>query len=71
MFSSLGKLNIPDVVKGFIVAVLTAAVSTGVQMVQTGTVDFKTIGTAALAAACAYILKQLGTDENGKFLKKV
>lgn len=71
MFEGLGKLSIPDGVKTFVVALLTAMITAGWQAIQTGVADVKTVGKVALAAGLAYIIKQLVTDTDGKLLGKV
>lgn len=71
MFEGLGKLSIPDGVKTFVVALLTAMITAGWQAIQTGATDVKTVGKVALAAGLAYIIKQLVTDTDGKLLGKV
>jgi hypothetical protein len=71
--SSYLNLNITDVVKGVIVAVI-ASVLTGVeQIIQTGLLpnlaQLKTIGLAAVIAGVSYLLKNLFTNVQGQLLK--
>lgn len=63
----IGQLNWKDLVKGAVLAVLTGALQTVYQsLTGTGIIDLKSIGISAVIALCAYLLKNLGTDSNGK-----
>lgn len=67
--SSFLKLNVSDIIKGLIVAVL-AAIITGVSAsLEAGTLpsldQLKTIGLTALAAGLAYLCKNFLTNSSG------
>lgn len=66
--SGLFRLGWQDLVKGLIIAVLSSLLTVSAQAVETGKVDLKVLGTVALSSCLAYLLKQLATDENNKFL---
>jgi hypothetical protein len=72
--SNFLQLNWNDFAKGLVVAVLTVVVASIGDIVATGAlptvVQLKAIGLAALSAAIAYILKNLFTNSEGKFLAK-
>jgi branched-subunit amino acid transport protein len=65
-------LNKQDYLKGLIVAVISAVITVIYSTIQTGTLtlDWKSIATAALSAALAYITKNLLTNSEDKFLAK-
>lgn len=71
MNSAIGKLNSRDFLKGFAVAVLMAVLTAFKTMLDnhgldlTGT-DFYDLGTVAVTAMVAYLLKNLASDENDK-----
>lgn len=70
--SDLWKLTIGDFIRGLIVAVISGVLTLFLVVLQTGgKVDLKTIGTVALTALIAYLLKNLGTDANGDILGKI
>lgn len=70
--SELWKLGKQDWIKSLVITVLTAVLTLVLQMLQNGVnIDWKTVGITALTAALAYILKQLGTDNEGKILGKI
>jgi hypothetical protein len=76
MNSKLFLLNHKDAIKGLVTSVLTASVATLSLLVQNKgfditAQDIKLVGVAAATAFLGYLLKQLGTDEKGKFLGKV
>jgi len=76
MNSKLYFLDHRDAIKSLITSVLTASVATLSMLVQNKgfdltTQDVKLVGVAAATAFLGYLLKQLGTDEKGKFLGKV
>jgi hypothetical protein len=72
MKSNFGTLNWADFGKGALIAVLTAVLATLTTLLQTGALfaasSLPVIGTAALTAFVAYILKQLGTNSQGQLL---
>ncbi len=68
--SKLWRLCKQDVVKDFIVAVLVAALSVIYESWTKGImkIDWSNVEMIVGIAAIGYILKQLGTGQNGKFL---
>lgn len=60
--SKQGTLQGRDFVRGLVIAVITSVLTIIVQTVEAGslTFDWKVIGTTALAAGAAYLLKNLG-----------
>ena len=72
--SSLLKLDWYDLVKGAIVASLTAVLGSIYAILQTGLVptlaELKTICIAWIGAGLAYLIKNLLTNSNGLFLIK-
>jgi hypothetical protein len=70
MNSSIFTLNSNDFIKGLIIAVLTSVVTIVYQTVSTGSlaIDWKAIATVALSSALGYIMKNLLTNSEGKFL---
>ena len=71
MNSKFLLLSWQDFFKGLILAVITAVLTGIMQGLNAGSFDWKAIGTMALTALIAYLLKNLGTDEEGKFLGKL
>jgi hypothetical protein len=70
--SQLWSVQTQDFVKGLVVAILTSVLTVFVQMIQTGgQVDLKQVCIAALVAGSAYLLKQFGSDSDGKVLGKI
>lgn len=69
--SELYKLGTSDWVKGLVMTVISAVLALIVQGIQGGMIDWKVVGTTALVSGLTYILKQLGTDNQGKFLGKI
>ncbi len=69
--SNFGTLNWADFGKGLLVAVLSAVFTVIYTTVQAGslTFDWKAIGATALAAALAYISKNLFTNSNNELAK--
>lgn len=69
--SKLFRLNLNDLFKGLIVAVLTGVLTGILQMltVVPPSIDLKQIAIISITSAISYILKQLATDETGKILK--
>ena len=69
MNTQIGDLSLKDWLKGLVMAVITAVLSLVYQLLTSSqAIDYKQIGVVALTAALAYILKQLGTDEQGNIL---
>lgn len=74
MNSGFGKLNLFDVVKGFLMAFFMAIVTGIYQAVQAGTIQFtwvfwQPIVYAGVGAALAYLIKQVFTNSGGDPLK--
>lgn len=72
MGSSIFTLNTGDFLKGLIMAVLSSVITVIYQTIEAGSLvfDWKAIGTMALTAGLAYIMKNLFTNSNGVFLKR-
>lgn len=72
MNSTFLSLNLQDLIKGLIMAVLGTVLTIVYDVVQTGslTFDWKQIATAAATTAIAYLLKNLVSNSAGQFLKK-
>jgi hypothetical protein len=72
MGSTIFTLNTSDFLKGLIMAVLSSVITVIYQTIEAGSLvfDWKAIGTMALTAGLAYIMKNLFTNSTGKFLKK-
>ena len=72
--SEYGKLNMHDLAKGGIVALLTAAITSLLQTFESGRLPNKEQLIAALiagiSAAMAYLIKNMGTNNQDEFLKK-
>lgn len=72
--SDFGKLGSNDFIKGAITAVLTAFCTSLMQVLNDGALpnaaELKVSAIASIAAFAAYILKNLGTNSDDKFLKK-
>ncbi len=66
--TKLFNLGWEDLIKGAIVAVLSSVLTVVITQLQNGSIDWNQVGTIALVATLSYILKQLGTDEEGKVL---
>ena len=70
--SDILKINWKDLVKGLILAVFTAVLTAVYEMLQKSEViEFKKLALAGLIALTAYLIKQLGTDTENKFLGKI
>ena len=73
--SSIFKLDWRDLLKGLVVAVLSAVMSAVLSIIQNGgsfTGDsLPMIATVALSSGLGYILKNLATDEDGKLVGKI
>lgn len=67
--SKLFELQKNDFIKGGIVAVITAVLTSILQMLQNGgfVIDWMTVLNVAIVAGISYLLKNLGTNEQGKF----
>ena len=72
MNSPFLNLNTSDFLKGLLMAVLSSVITVVYQTVEAGSLifDWKAIGTMALTAALAYIMKNLFTNSAGKFFAK-
>jgi len=72
MNSTFLTLNTTDFLKGLLMAVLSSVITIIYQTVEAGSLvfDWKAIGTMALTAALAYIMKNLFTNSAGKFFGK-
>jgi hypothetical protein len=70
--SKLFKLNLNDFTKGLVVVLLTAVVSTLYQAYISvpPKVDWNLVLNNSILAGLGYILKQVGTNSQGKILKK-
>lgn len=63
----LFKLDWKDLVKGAVVSVLASVLTIVLDILNAGTsLDWKVVGTVALTSFVSYLLKNLGTDSNGK-----
>jgi hypothetical protein len=74
MKSSFLNLNTQDLVKGFIVAFLSAALTGLVATLDSGAlpslVELKQAGVVGLTAGLSYLLKNLMTNSQDELLKK-
>lgn len=61
--SPFGALNVRDLVKGLIVAVIGAVLTTLYTALQTGTVDWKAVGLIAATTGISYLIKNLFTQQ--------
>lgn len=70
MFTKLGRIKLSDWSRGLIVAIIMTPLTIIYQSVNAGTLvfDWKAVLAAALGGGIAYLLKNLGTGENGKLL---
>lgn len=72
--SGYGKLNLHDLAKGGIVALLSAAITSIIQILEPGHLPDKDQLISALIAgvtgALAYLIKNLGTNNQDELLKK-
>jgi hypothetical protein len=68
MESKLGKLDIKDIVKGLVMAVLTPAVFVLQQSIEAGTFTFNwhQVALAAVAGGFGYLIKNFFTNSDGK-----
>lgn len=75
MKSSFLSINLKDLGKGILVAIITAFVTALYQQIQAGNVlptveQLKADGIIALAAALSYLLKNMLTNSQDQFLSK-
>ena len=75
MNSAFGKLNILDLVKGLLLAVIMALVTGVYQALQAGTINFtwafwQPIVYAAIGSGLAYLIKNMVTNSDGLPLTK-
>jgi hypothetical protein len=70
VFSEIFSLSKSDVVKAFVIAVLTPAVGYLYQILQGGGdgLDWAQLGKLALSGGVAYIIKQYFSDNQGNVL---
>lgn len=73
--SNLGSLNFMDLLKGFIMVIVSALIAGVYQALQTGGITFtwaffQPIVITAVVAGLAYLVKQLGTNSDGLPLVK-
>ena len=65
--SKLWTLTKNDYIKGLVVAIIAGVLTAILEALQTGTaIDLSNIINVALIAGLSYLLKNLGTDENGR-----
>ncbi len=70
--SDLWKLANTDFIKGFLVTILSAALTIIYGAIQGGgSVDWDQVFKVSTATGIAYLLKNLGTDSSGKILGKI
>jgi hypothetical protein len=74
--SGIFRLNLSDLARGLVLAVLTAVLTSCQQAISSGNMDpsawdWRAIGGVALAAIVAYLLKNLVSDEQGKVLGRI
>jgi len=71
MKSGFLSLDTKDFIKGLLLSVFTSVISIVYTSVQSGSLVFdkKTIATTALTTALGYIMKNLLTNSEDKFLK--
>lgn len=62
--SKLYSLDIKDFVKGLLVSAGSAIVTTIQNMISSGSIDWKAIGSVALAAGVAYLVKNFFTQSH-------
>ena len=68
--SNILKLDLKDLGKGVLVTVLTAVIQYLASLTTLYSVDLNTLITTAIMAGLAYLLKNLATSNDGKFLGK-
>lgn len=64
------KLNNRDWLKGLVMVVISAVLTIALEVLQNGSLNFdwNKIAVVGLTAGVAYILKNLGTNQDGKML---
>ena len=69
-FTKLWTIKMSDWERAFVIAIITAPLTIILQSVNAGSlvINWKTILAAALSGGIAYILKNLGTGQNGNLL---
>lgn len=70
--SKLGTLHLNDFTRGLLIAVIAPVLIFIEQMIteqNINTVNWEAMGLSAFASGLAYILKNLGTNSDGKILK--
>jgi len=65
MKSKKFALNVREIVKGFILAAIGAVLSTSIEMLNSGTINFKIMLTGALVAGLSYLSKTYFEQSNG------
>jgi hypothetical protein len=75
MKSTFLSLNWLDAAKGFVLAVLTALVTSVYQLIEAGTIQFtwvfwQPVVYSAIAGGLAYLIKNFLTNSNDKILKE-
>jgi formate hydrogenlyase subunit 3/multisubunit Na+/H+ antiporter MnhD subunit len=70
MFTKLGSIKISDFWRGLIIAIATMPLTIIYQTIDAGslTFDWKSILSFALIGGLGYIIKNLGTGQNGNLL---
>jgi hypothetical protein len=70
MNSTFMSLDIKDLSKGLLMAVLSSVLTIVYNTVEAGSLDFnwQAIGMAAITSGIAYLMKNLLSNSNGKFL---
>lgn len=72
--SIFGSLNLRDLVNGFVVAFLAAALTGLITSLDSGHLptlnEIKAFGLVGLTAGLSYVLKNVLTNSNGQLLKK-
>lgn len=70
--SELFKLNIEDLLKGFVLTILTSVVTVIYNTVNAGslTFDWHAIGITAITSGLAYLLKNYLTNSKGEFASR-
>lgn len=68
--SALFRLNWKDLLRGLIVTSLAAGLSMLLEALRVGVIDWRNVAVAALSAAIGYIIKNLLTDDQNKFVGK-
>ena len=69
-FTKLWSVKLSDWERAFVIAIITAPLTILLQSVSSGSlvINWRTILAAALSGGIAYILKNLGTGQNGNML---